>query len=163
MDHLTQFVGAALKAGNAAIVAATESHRAWILPRLQIYGVDIRVAIEQGRYLALDAADALSAFMRDGKPDPFLFMRTFGELITTTLKATKVDHPRVAIFGECVHLLWERGNSEAAVQMEKLGNRLIRTYPVDILCGYSVGVGQTGMEPDLFQRICAEHSAVYSG
>jgi len=41
---------------------------------------------------------ALSAFMRDGRPDPFIFIRTFGDLITTALKATKVDHPRVAIF-----------------------------------------------------------------
>jgi len=163
MDHLTQFVGAALKIGNAAIVAATESRRASLLPRLQMYGVDIGVAIEQGRYLALDAAYGLSTFMRDGRPDPALFMRAFGNLITTALKSTKVDHPRVAIFGECVHLLWEHGNAEAAIQMEKLGNRLIRTHPVDILCGYSVGAGQGGMNHEMIQRICAEHSAVYSG
>ena len=95
LDHLTQFIGAALNAGNAAIVAATESHRAILLPRLRIYGVDR--AIEQGRYLALDAVDVLSTIMRDGRPDPALFMRAFTELIATAVKATKVEHPRVAI------------------------------------------------------------------
>ena len=34
LDDLTQFIGAALKAGNAAIVVATESHRDSLLPRL---------------------------------------------------------------------------------------------------------------------------------
>ncbi len=128
-----------------------------------MYGVDIGVAIEQGRYLALDAVYGLSTFMRDGRPDPGLFMRAFGKLITMALRATKVDQPRVAIFGECVHLLWEQGNAEAAVQMEKLGNRLIRTHPVDILCGYSVSARQGVMNREIFQRICAEHSEVYSG
>jgi hypothetical protein len=47
LDDLTLFVGAALKAGNAAVVVATESHRHGLLPRLQAYGSDIGVAIEQ--------------------------------------------------------------------------------------------------------------------
>jgi DNA-binding NarL/FixJ family response regulator len=68
LDHLTQFAGAALKSGNAAIVAATESHRDALLSRLQTYGLDIGAAIEQGRYVALDAADALAAFMRNRMP-----------------------------------------------------------------------------------------------
>ena len=63
LDDITQFIGTALKAGNAAIVVATESHRNSLLPRLQAYGLDTAAAIEQGRYIALDAADALSTFM----------------------------------------------------------------------------------------------------
>ena len=73
LDDLTQFIGAALKAGNAAIVVATESHRDSLLPRLQAYGLDIGTAIEQGRYIALDAADALPTFMLNGMPDWFDF------------------------------------------------------------------------------------------
>ena len=48
LDDLTQFIGAALKAGNAPIVVATKSHRDSLLPRLQAYGLDIGTAIEQG-------------------------------------------------------------------------------------------------------------------
>jgi DNA-binding NarL/FixJ family response regulator len=48
LDDLTQFIGAALKAGNAAIVAATESHRDSLLLRLQEFDLDIDDAIEQG-------------------------------------------------------------------------------------------------------------------
>jgi CheY-like chemotaxis protein len=162
LDDLTQFVGDALKAGNAAIVAATESHRNSLLPRLQAYGLDIGAAIEQGRYIALDAADTLSTFMLKGMPDPVRFLKLLGSLIVTASEATKGDQARVAVFGECVHLLWAQGNAEAAIQVEELGNLLAKTYDVDILCGYSLGSVQGGMDSHIFQRICAEHSAVHS-
>ena len=110
--------------------------------------------------MALDAADVFSAFLLNGIPDPALFMRAFGNLIPRAAKAAKVEHPRVAIFGECVHLLWAEGNAEEAIATEKLGNRLIKSYAFDVLCGHSVG--QDGMDGHIFQRICAEHSAVYS-
>ena len=161
LDELTQFIGSALKSGNAAIVVATESHRKSLLPRLQAEGVDITAAIEQGRLIALDAADALSTFMVDDTLDPVRFMETFGNLIVTATKSVPTEHPRVAIFGECVHLLWARGNADAAIRMEELGNKLTKIYHVDILCGYSVGRVQGGMDTHLFQQICAEHSAVH--
>ena len=53
-------------------------------------------------------------------------------------------------------------NAEAAVQIEKLGNQLAKIYDVDILCGYSLGGVEIGMEDHIVQQICAEHSAVYS-
>jgi DNA-binding NarL/FixJ family response regulator len=161
LDDLTQFIGAALKAGNAAIVVATGSHRDSLLPRLHSYGLDMGAAIEQGRYIALDAADTLSTFMVNGMPDPARFAEGFGNLILTAARAT-MGSPHVAIFGECVHLLWAQGSVEAAIQLEKLGNQLARTYNVHILCGYSLGNVQDGMDGHCFQRICAEHSAVYS-
>ena len=54
LDGFTQFIGAALKSGSAAIVIATESHRDSLLLRLQAHGLDIGAAIEQGRYISLD-------------------------------------------------------------------------------------------------------------
>jgi len=162
LDDLTQFISAALKSGNAAIVVATESHRNSILPRLQAQGLDIDAAIEQGRYLALDATDALSTFMVDETPDPVRFMESFGSLIVTAAKAAIGECRRVSVFGECVHLLWTQGNAEAAIQMEKLGNKLTEKYDLDILCGYSVGSVQGGMDAHLFQVICAQHSSVCS-
>jgi CheY-like chemotaxis protein len=162
LDDLTQFIGAALKAGNAAIVVATESHRDSLLPRLQAYGSDMGAAIEQGRYISLDAADTLSTFMLNGMPDAVRFLKLLGNLIATSAEAAKGEEARVAVFGECVHLLWAQGNAEAAIEMEKLGSQLTMRYNVDILCGYSMcGVPGT-MDSHIFQRICAEHSAVHS-
>ena len=162
LDAVTRFVGTALKVGNAAIVLATESHRDRLLSRLQTYGLDIGTAVVEGRYMALDAADTLSTFIVDGMPDPVRFVKAFGDLIVAVAKATNREHSRVAVFGECVHLLWAQGNAEAAIQMEKLGNQLTQSYNVDILCGYPLSSFRQGHGSRIFERICAEHSLVYS-
>lgn len=162
LDHLTQFVGAALQRGDAAIFVATESHRNSLLPRLQTFGVDIGAAVEQGRYVALDVVDAVADMMREGMPDPVRFMEVFDQLIPAAVKATKKKYPRIAIFGECGPLLCAQGNTEATIEMEKLGNQLIKAYDVDILCGYFPLRIAGRMNDHIFQRICDEHSAVHS-
>jgi len=161
LDHVTQFIGSALKAGNAAIVVATDSHRNNLLPRLQAFGVDIGTAIQQGRYIAVDADETLSTFVINGMPDPARFMEACGTLTLTAAKAALGQPPRVAVFAEDVHLLWERGNPEAVIQVEQLCNKLAQLYDVDILCGYSLGSGRGRMDDYFFQRIFAEHSAVH--
>ena len=95
-------------------------------------------------------------------PDPVRFLHVLGNLVSTAAKTVKGKQARVAIFGEMCHLLWAQGNEEAAIEVEKLGNQLVKTYDVDIRCGYSLSSVQGGMDSHIFQRICAEHSAVYS-
>ncbi|HXW89435.1 MAG TPA: response regulator [Terriglobales bacterium] len=163
LDAITQFIGAALRSGNSTIVIATESHRGSLLRRLQASALNIGAAIEQGRYIALDAAETLSTLMLNGMPHPVRFFELLSDLIVTAAKAATGEHPRVAIFGECVQLLWAQGNTEAVVQLEKLGNQLAKVYDVGILCGYSLGSFQGGIGSYIFERICAEHSAVYTG
>ena len=118
--------------------------------------------LKEGRYIALDASGSLSTFMLNGVPDPALFVKLLGNLIVTAAGAAKEEQARVAIFGECVHVLWAQGNTEAAVQMEKLGNEIAKTYDVDILCGYFPAGIQGGMDSHILQRIRAKHSAVHS-
>lgn len=160
LDDLTQFAGAALKAGNSAIVVATESHRDSLLQRLQSHGLDMGAVIEQGRYVALDNVDALSTVMLNDRPDPDRFLKIFGDRIVVALGNAKGAPRRVAVFGEGCSQLSAQGNTEAAVQIEKLCNQLMALYEVDILCGYSVNNFDGKQNSGAFQSICAEHSAI---
>jgi len=56
------FIGATLKSGNPVVVLATPSHRTSIAKRLKEEGVDSGAAVEQKRYIPLDAADSLATF-----------------------------------------------------------------------------------------------------
>jgi len=161
LEDVAQFTGAALVAGRAAIVAMTGSHREALFSRLQDRGLDILSAIAEGRYIALDASDALSAVTRAGRPDASLFLGLWNDLIPRVAKAGKIGDSRIAIFGECVDLLWSQGRVDAAIEFERLGNRLMSIHDIDILCGYSLHNLKGGMHDEDFQRICAEHSAVY--
>ena len=162
LEDVAQFIGKSLKAGNAAIVVATKSHRNHLLPMLQTRGSDVDAAAEQGRYIALDAADTLSRILVHGTIDPVRFMNAFDTVIEKALKSAKGPHPRIAVFGEVVRLLLTEGNAEAAIQMERLGNKLLQKYDIDILCGYSLDSPHAMTRDLVYQHICAEHSAVRS-
>jgi len=159
---LMVFVGTALQVGNAAIVIATESHRDSLLARLQNSGVDINSAVEQGKYIALDAAGALATIMTGSEIDGVRFFTFFDEMIRKAAEAATTGQCRVAIFGECVHLLFPQGNAEAAIKMESLANQLANKHDLDILCAYSLESFQGDLGGHLFEKMCVEHSAVHS-
>ena len=156
----TCFIEAALEAGNAAIVIATESHLKSLLLRLQAHGVDSAGATEQGRYIPLDAAETLSTFMVNDLPDPGRFFKVGRDLIADAAKAAKGKHPRVAACGECAPILWAQGKPEAAIQLEHLWDEIAKTHDMDILCGYVMKSFEHELESHIYERVCAEHSAV---
>ncbi len=158
----TSFIEAALEAGNAVIVIATESHRKSLLQRLQEHGVDVAAAIEQGRYVSLDVADTLSTFMVNDLPDPALCLKVAGDLVMEAAKAAQGEPPRVAVCGESAPILWAQGKADAAIQAEHLWDEIARKHKVNVLCGYVLNSIQREQENHFFHRICDEHSAVYS-
>ena len=160
LDGFTQFIGRALKAGNAVIVVATESHRNSLLPRLQAYCSDISSVVEEGRYIALDAAETLSTLVVDGQLDAARFLKTASNLVTTAAKAAMGEHPRIAICGECEPPLWTLGKGEAAIRLEQLWNEIAERFDVDILCGYPLSSFHGEQSSEMYERICAEHAAV---
>lgn len=168
LDSVTRFIGNALQAGNAAVVIATESHRRDLLSELEAFGVNMSAAIEEGRYFAIDAANAISNFVTDGRFEAPGLVALLNGLIATAAKAAAPEHPRVVVFGEGSYILWKEGFVEAAIQDEKISTQLIEnyelteSYEVHILCGYSLGSFQD-RDVHVFEQICREHSAVHSG
>jgi hypothetical protein len=142
-------------------VLATKSHRDTLLEELKTQGSDVDVFIQQGAYIPLDASDTLSTFMINDWPDAGRFFESFKNLIESGTKAAKAKHPRVAIFGEGVALLWAEGKKKAAIRLEQLGNDLAKSRKVDILCAYPLNL-HIKEEKHSFEAICAEHSAVNS-
>jgi len=162
LERVIYFVGTALMVGNAAIVFATKRHRDDLFRELKVQGVDVDAVTERGAFVSLDASETLSTFMVNDRPDAARFFEGFGKLIALVSKAARAEHPRVAIFGEGVALLWAEGNPEAAIQLEKLGNDLAKIYKVDILCAYPFTL-HIQKDRHAFKAVCAEHSAVYVG
>jgi DNA-binding NarL/FixJ family response regulator len=154
---LAIFIEDALKAGAAVIVVATESHRKSLHQRLQGRGVSTIAAIGQGRYVPLDAAESLSAFMDSTGPNRDRFLSTFGPLICSAKIAAGVQNNSVLVFGEMVAMLWAGGRMEAAIELERLWNELAQTHLFHLRCAYPMSQGLRG-EP--YASICAEHSVI---
>jgi len=160
LDALTPFIGSALRLGNSAIVISCASRRDSLLIRLQKYGLAISAAVEHGKYMVLDAAAVLSTILVDGHINEFRFFTLFDDVVRKAAEAAREGQSRVVIFADYMHLLWAQGNAEAAIEVERLGNQLARNYDLQIVCGYSLRSFQGGVGSHIFERICAEHSAV---
>jgi len=161
LDELTRFIGNALLAGDAAVIIATKEHREGLAQQLHSRGLDVARAIEQGRYIALDAAETLRTFMLDHSPDAALFTQIVGSVLERASNAVSTaEHPHISAFGEMVALLWQQGNPNAAVRLEQLWNDMRHMYPMSLHCGYPMSVFDQETHGNLFLRTCEEHSHV---
>src|SRR5579883_367749 len=156
LDAVAEFTGAALRAGDRAIVVATEPHRDGLAERLRAAGCDLTAASADGQYVALDAAEVLSRFMVDGTPDPARFAGLFGDLIARATEGGR----GVRIFGEMVALLAADGYHAATIRLEQLWNELQAAYPFVLFCAYPME--RLGGEAlgQLVASVCAEHGRV---
>jgi CheY-like chemotaxis protein len=156
------FIAAALKSGRAAIAVISQSHSHALLSRLKAQGLDVDAATQQGTYIQLDASKVLSTYMVNDMPDAARFFPVVGGLIEAAAKAARQQHHGVVACGECSPLLWAEGKADAAIRVEQLWNELGKTFGLDILCGYALSSFHGKEDEHVFQKICAEHSAVYS-
>jgi len=160
MNALGDFVDAALDRGEAAVVLATPQHRRELTRELIARGVDISTATQQGRFVALDAAQTLSLVLLEGRPDPARFASCIGDALTRARMATGNPLSSVSVSGEMGGLLWAAGKFEAALQLERLWNELSGTRLFHIRCAYPIGAF-TGSEHEAsFLKMCGEHSRV---
>jgi len=159
LEDVTQFIGTVLWAGNSAIVLAEESKRKILMSSLKAFGIDLGAAIDEGRYVAVDAHEALAGFMVHGMPDPVRFNTSFGDLVTKVMMAAKNPCPRVGLFGELAPLLCAQGHIDAALQLEKLANLFVDRYDVDLLCGYSLSMLRGQVDQSTLQEIRAQHAS----
>jgi PAS domain S-box-containing protein len=159
LELLSDFIGSALGAGNAAIIIATKVHLDGLEQRLKACGLDTQRASRQGRYVALDASGLLSQIMVNGMPDEDRFAGTVGTAIARMSAALKGPRPEIAAFGEMVALLWTEGKIEAAIRLEQLWNELAKKYSFSLRCAYPMASchGEKNIQP--LVRVCAEHSA----
>ncbi len=162
LDALHDFVAPLLNAGDAIIVVADEARRNNLLLKLQASGLDTRSAIQQGRYVAVDVAETLSTFMGHDLPDPVQFSNAVGDLLARCANAGGGKRARVAACGDVSRLLLAQGKPEAAVRLERLWDIVATEHDVDVLCAYPLLEFLLDYDPSLFQRICGEHSTVYS-
>ncbi|MGH9353350.1 MAG: PAS domain S-box protein [Terriglobia bacterium] len=160
LDTLGRYIGSALCAGEAAMVIATKAHRGGLEQHLMARGLDLPAIRKCARYTSLDAAETLSRFMVDGRPDASRFAQVMGDIIERASASAERGHPQVAVFGEMVSVLWAQEQREATIQVEKFWNKLAQKHSFRLCCGYPLGSFHRKEDTAPFLAICAEHSSV---
>jgi hypothetical protein len=154
---VADFLASGLIAGHPAVVIAEPHHEGKILANLAARSVNVDHARRVGDLVLLDIDDTLGAFMPGGTPDFGLFDQHMGTILDQIIRV----RPRTTVraYGEMVDVLWKAGRADAAIKLEMMWNALGLKYPFSLLCGYVMG--QFYKQPDLFDKMCAEHDCVY--
>ena len=136
-DAVTLFASAGLAKKEAVILVVTAKHSDAIRQRLEQESFNVPELQESGRLVFADAGEVLASFLLDGRIDEQRFKIGIGSLIDAARKHLGRARP-VRLFGEMVDLIWI-SNPKATLRLEELGNEVIASHSVTVLCAYSVG------------------------
>jgi PAS domain S-box-containing protein len=159
LDALSQFVGGALAIGDAALVIATNEHRAELDAKLSSRGLDATKPAIQGRYVSLDAAETLAKFTVNGWIDETRFNDVIGGVLSQVRDVVGKER-HLAAFGEMVALLWADGKVQEALRVEELWNRLAKIYSFSLFCAYPVAGFSQQIHTVPFLEMCNAHTSV---
>jgi hypothetical protein len=134
IDRVCEYVLEGFRVDDAAINICTPEHLQSIDACLATRGFDVTALRESGQYVPLDAAQMLDLFIVNGRVD----RQRFTDVVGGQLLRTHATYPRVRAFGEMVALLWAKGNSRAALELEDMWNELLGHHPFSLLCAYSL-------------------------
>jgi PAS domain S-box-containing protein len=160
LEGLIQFIGAAVLAGDSALVIAKKSHREGLTELLNRRGFDLTRATNEGRFLSLDAAEILEKFVVQGDLDATRFGQVVGDLIDGLAAAGDGGDRRVAVYGDMVALLFSDGQPEGAIRLEQLWNQLAETHTFQLHCAYPLNQFSLERHGKALLEICAEHSHI---
>jgi len=150
------FLREALCTRGVAIVVATRAHRVAFEAELRADGVDTSAAKASGALVLIDAAELLASFRRGNGFDEHAFDRVVGSVLRRAARR----HRRVRVYGEMVALLWDAGDIEAAIELERMWQRLQRTVPFALWCAYRSEPEEGGGVAPEFTTVCDLHTTV---
>ena len=159
VETVSHFAASGLDEGGAVVVIATKAHRDAIGEQLTARGIDLSAALEQGKLVALDAAELASELVVGGALDPGRFFAC----IESILARAAAGGRRLRVYGEMVAVLWAEGHGDATILSEALWNQVVESRSLDLLCGYPLERFHREAHAGPFSRICAEHRRVIPG
>ena len=146
-EAVAEYIGAGLRAGEAAVIIATRPHRLAIERRLGGAGL-------RGRLEVLDAEATLARFMVDGMPQ----WNAFREIVGGLIAELRLQHPTVRAYGEMVDVLWQRGERDAAIRLEEYWNELGKLQTFSLFCAYRMNPLDIDTYDGALQAVCKVHT-----
>ncbi len=153
---VARYVTGAVRAGEAAVMIASEKHHRAFAAQLTAEGLDLAQALEDRTVVRLDAATALASFRFAGRIDAEAFRRVIGSVI----RVAGAGRRGVRAYGEMVALLWDADDVAGAIELERHWNDLIAEHQCSLLCAYRSSSVNTRGNAGAVRQVCRLHSSV---
>jgi hypothetical protein len=133
IDNVAAFLVDGLQRGHGVLIVAEPAHAASIEQKLHdLFGQEL----VPDRATVLDAASVLGDIMADGLPSSV----RFDEAVGTRVRALEQRFGHCRAYGEMVGRLWAERQASAAIALEQLWNKLLRSVSCELFCGYRIDV-----------------------
>lgn len=161
LETVSNFLGSALKSGDAAVAMLTKANNDAVVERLQTMGLDVPRLTQEKRYLCMDPAEILATIMVKGLPDRTQLLKITKNVSQRVAKTLKERHNCIALCEECGPLLWSQGNAEGVVRLEQLWSEIGQSHALHVLCMYPVLSFEGAAGLFVYEQIRDGHSSVY--
>jgi hypothetical protein len=159
--QIASFLHQGLSRGEGAILIASLEHAAKVESKIEERGLDIRKTVEGGLWVVTDMEELIRA-LESGLATSKV-VETFIELVVRPTQEHS-NGGRIRIYGELEDAILSRlGNAEAALEVERYGNRLVAEGVTKIYCGYSITAFPDASFAKPFMKLCHLHDRVHNG
>ena len=160
-EPIANFLNQGLSQGEAAILIASLDHNTQIESKMEELGWNCADLREVGLLEVTDMEGMLRAFEAGTS-----IVKIVEQLIDVTIRPAQQRSPckRIRIYGELEDaLLTLLRNAEAALTVERYGNRLASEGAAKIYCGYSTNAFPDASYARSFIKLCQLHDRVHNG
>jgi hypothetical protein len=159
--EVASFLYRGLRQGEAVVLMASLAHASLIEAEAKKLRVDVRDLRNAGLWDVTEVEEMLQDF-ESGRPTATILEH----FIDSTLRPAqeKSASKRIRIYGELEDAILSRlGNAEAALEIERYGNRLVSEGVAKIYCGYSKSSFPDESFAKPFMKVCQLHDHVHNG
>jgi hypothetical protein len=146
--------------GDALLVIATPERCESLAGDLRRLGAELSAMLARRQFAMLDAREMLQRFMVNGSPDRDLFRTVIQDAMGSLVP--RADDGGLCAYGEMVGVLWEAGESAAAILLEDFWNELLHGTGISLFCGYPVDVFAREFQSRNLDAVRCAHSHLIS-
>jgi hypothetical protein len=158
---IADFLFEGLSRQEVAISIASLEHAAHIESMIEERGLSVRQLVESGMWIVTDVEELIRGIESGLATSKVI--ETFLELVVRPAQE-RSDGGRIRIYGELEDVILSRlRNTEAALEVERYGNRLVAEGATKIYCGYSTTSFPDASFAKPFMKLCNMHDRVHNG
>lgn len=126
------FLEAGVRRSNSLLVIASAEQVDRLFDRLAASRFQVQALCDSGQLALLDAATMIDRFVHRGAPDWTGLRAT---LVPILSRLQPYDRG-TRVYTEMANALWEKGNTEAAIQLEDFWNAMAGAFQFSLYCGF---------------------------
>lgn len=161
-DALTEsafvFLEAGLRRSTNLLVIAGAQQVDRLFERLAASRFDPGALCDSGQLAVFDAASIIEQFVHEGVAEWAGFRGTLGPILTRL-------HPqdrRTRVYTEMANVLWEQGNTEAAIRLEDFWNAVAGAYQFSLYCGFRMDTQSVSSYAGPLEELGRTHAEILS-